>query len=119
MLGNADSQSRVSEASIGDSDALLLTQGRSGMLPPLNHRLEDNEEARACVMNLGGLVGRVSDKEGNPRGPLWLWPRGLACSRSIGDCGGLDSTVPKVIEALIDPGYGERMSNSYRFICNC
>lgn len=62
-----------------------------------SHRLEDNKAERERVLAGGSEVAQ-SEVDGNPVGPLRVWPGGLAMSRTLGDhpAGGVCTCEPDV-----------------------
>jgi len=81
--------------STGDSWAMMITRPKArNMSPELtqltpNTRLNDSAEERKRVVAAGGQLGRATNADGHPSGPIRAWPGGVANARSIGDsdCG--------------------------------
>ena len=69
------------------------------------HRLDTSSAERARIEAAGGGVRATTfEKDGEPVGPLRVWPGGLAVSRSIGDRDGKQGgviAIPEVSRVLI------------------
>jgi len=77
-----DQGARYACANVGDSAAVHFSPTTSHTFMTMTHRLQDNPEERARVQH---MLRYAADANGTPRGPLRLYPGGVACSRSIGD----------------------------------
>lgn len=67
-----------------------------------NHRLQHNPEERARATRRGGRIEQSVDERGVRRGPVRLWPGGLAMSRSFGDADAPHrSTEPSVCHGTL------------------
>mmetsp|Transcript_14369 Transcript_14369/g.48679 ORF Transcript_14369/g.48679 Transcript_14369/m.48679 type:complete len:382 (-) Transcript_14369:28-1173(-) len=81
-------------ANVGDSAAYLSL----GELPverlTADHRLDRNEAEQRRAVAAGATLGRFRGADGKPRGPLRLYPGGLAVSRSIGDGDSTAAVIP-------------------------
>lgn len=76
----------IDVANVGDSEAYLFTP--DGKAHPLieDHRVDTcalHEQTR--VINAGGKLRQARDARGMPRGPMRVFPGGLAMTRTIGD----------------------------------
>ena len=72
----------------GDSVARLVGRRKTALALCEDHRLDSSVAERERVSKLGGKLARAMDKQGNPGGPLRLWPgsgAGVAQARAIGD----------------------------------
>mgnify|MGYP006137340073 CR=1 FL=1 len=69
-------------ANVGDSLAVHFSTTASHTCLTVSHRLQDNPDER---MRLRSNLHFATDRNGVPRGPVRLYPGGLACSRSLGD----------------------------------
>jgi len=73
-------------AHVGDSVAMLVP--RDGSAPTElceDHRIDTSDIERARLIAAGGTIAPATDSNGQPGGPLRLWPGGVAQARSIGD----------------------------------
>ena len=77
---------------IGDSRAILISKNSTNVyVTPLSKdHLPNDVEERKRIEAKGGVVKRITDKDGNEHGPYRLWNRqikapGLSLSRSLGD----------------------------------
>lgn len=71
-------------ANVGDAGAYLFTDDGAVQLH-VSHRLSDSAEERVAAERRGGTIRYATDSHGSPRGPLRIWPGGLAVARSLGD----------------------------------
>ena len=74
----------VSVWNVGDSMALLVENDGYSELG-VSHRLEENQQEQERVVAKGATLGRASDPNGQPGGPIRAFPGGLAVTRGIGD----------------------------------
>ena len=69
----------------GDSVARLVPHHAKCVALCEDHRIDSSEAERDRLTKLGGQIARAMDSQGQPAGPLRLWPGGVAQARAIGD----------------------------------
>ena len=106
----------VTTASVGDSLAVLdlgVTTGAAAPAARLSpeHRLDTSAAERERIVAAGGEVRATAFEDGQPVGPLRVWPGGLAVSRTVGDRDGKKGGVvsePEVSRVVVpdeQPGF--------------
>jgi serine/threonine protein phosphatase PrpC len=106
----------VTTASVGDSLAVLdlgVTTGAAAPAARLSpeHRLDTSAAERERIIAAGGEVRATAFEDGQPVGPLRVWPGGLAVSRTVGDRDGKKGGVvsePEVSRVVVpdeQPGF--------------
>ena len=106
----------VTTASVGDSLAVLdlgVTTGAAAPAARLSpeHRLDTSAAERERIVAAGGEVRATAFEDGQPVGPLRVWPGGLAVSRTVGDRDGKKGGVvsePEVSRVIVpdeQPGF--------------
>jgi len=76
---------RIFTANVGDSLASLDVGGNKVRQLAYNFRVEIAETEQARIRKAGQVVNRLLNRDGDPVGPLRVWPGGLCLSRAIGD----------------------------------
>ena len=69
----------------GDSVARLVPHHAKCVALCEDHRIDSSQAERDRLTKLGGQIARAMDSQGQPAGPLRLWPGGVAQARAIGD----------------------------------
>uniref|UniRef100_A0A6T0CHI4 PPM-type phosphatase domain-containing protein n=1 Tax=Chrysotila carterae TaxID=13221 RepID=A0A6T0CHI4_CHRCT len=85
---------------VGDTLAYLVSSELAGtaQMVSADHRIDHSEEERARLKALGGNLSKAVSPDGQPGGPLRVYPGGLAVARGIGDadCADFVSCEPHV-----------------------
>mmetsp|Transcript_11539 Transcript_11539/g.22382 ORF Transcript_11539/g.22382 Transcript_11539/m.22382 type:complete len:442 (+) Transcript_11539:107-1432(+) len=85
---------------VGDTLAYLVSSELAGTAQMISadHRIDHSEEERARLKALGGNLGKAVGPDGQPGGPIRVYPGGLAVARGIGDadCADFVSCEPHV-----------------------
>ena len=87
------SRGEVTTCHLGTCVAVLASRAAIGQRasPPTllsrNHRVQDCAAERARVEASGGCVAHTASQDGQPRGPLLIWPGGHETARCIGSIG--------------------------------
>lgn len=77
-------RAEITTVNVGDSGALMIENSKAVPLSE-DHRLEDNEKERERVTKLGGKLARAANSQGQPCGPIRVWPGGVVQARAVGD----------------------------------
>ena len=87
------SRGEVTTCHLGTCVAVLASRtafGQRASPPTLlsrNHRVQDCAAERARVEKSGGCLAHTASQDGQPRGPLLIWPGGHETARCIGSLG--------------------------------
>ena len=81
------SREELTTINVGDSAAMLVPDRKSSKAAMLteDHRLSTSEPERQRVSALGATLAHAKRADGRPRGPLRVFPGGVAQARAIGD----------------------------------
>lgn len=100
----------LSVANLGDSEAWLVPRGAGAPIRLTeDHRLDSSEPERARVLAMGGLIAHAKNRNGDPAGPLRLWPGGIAQARAVGDAdvGDYVMATPYTQTVAVPPSGGD------------
>jgi len=76
---------RVYTANVGDSLACLDVGVNAVTQLTYNFRVDISRNEQLRLVKAGATIARLQNRDGDPVGPLRVWPGGLCLSRAIGD----------------------------------